>query len=182
MDICHFNKVDKNSIVADFTDDGLHRLSLTIPLLSRHTNKIICVIGQNPSKANQYVADKTLHYLEKYIFEKMPEYSKIIMLNLYSRIDTKKELPTDLERQDCNKKIQSIMKNNAVFLIVYGKLKNQGKYKFIEKARELKSLLKNKKVLKIDIGSQYAPHPGNKNIYYGNFCHGVTNYDFSDIE
>lgn len=182
MDICHFNKVDKKNIVADFTDDGLHRLSLTIPLLNRDNNKIICVIGQNPSKANQYFADKTLHYLEKYIFEKMPEYTKIIMLNLYSRIDTKKEFLTDLERPDCTKKIQTIMKNNTDFLIVYGKLKNQGKYKFREKARELKLLLKNKKVHKIDIATQYAPHPGNKNIYYGNFCHGVTDYDFSDIE
>ena len=182
MDICHYEKVDKENIVADFRDNNLHRLSLTIPLLERNTDKTICIIGQNPSKANQDIADKTLYYLERYIFEKMPQYSKIVMLNLYSRVDTKKEYKTNLENDKFNKIVDDLIEQHSDFLIVYGKLKNQGQYNFISKAKKLKVLLENKKVFKIDINTNFAPHPGNNKIYYGNFCHNVTTYDFLDIE
>jgi len=104
MNICHFERADKASIVADFTEDGLHRVSLAIPFLDRASGKTICVIGQNPSKANSEVADKTLHFIERYIYEKMPDHSKIVMLNLYSRVDTSKEQTTDLERAECIRK------------------------------------------------------------------------------
>ncbi len=182
MDICHYEKVDKENIEAYFSEDGLYRLYLSIPLLDRVGNRTICIVGQNPSKANENVADKTLHYLEKFVFEKMHAYSKIIMLNLYSRVDTTKNSSDNLESESCVAKFRKIIHENSDFLIVYGKLKNQGAYKFIEKAKELRMLLKDKNVFKIDAGLEYAPHPGNKVIYYGNYCFGVTEYDFSDVQ
>ena len=98
MDIQHYEKVDTDNVVANFTDDLLHRSSLIIPILERDTDQTICIIGQNPSHANQEYADKTLQYFEKFIFQNLPQYSKIIMLNLYSRVDTKKEFKDDLEK------------------------------------------------------------------------------------
>ena len=133
-------------------------------------------MGQNPSKASIKVADKTLHYIERYVYENMPEYSQIIMLNLYSRLDTNKTATTDLIRLECERLFRSIIRENSDFLIVYGKLKNQGSYKFVKKSRLLKNHLKNKMVYKIDIGSEYAPHPGNQKIYYGNYCYDFTEY------
>ncbi len=90
MDVRHFHKVDSNNIVADFTKDGLHRSSLTVPLLERGNGKTLCVIGQNPSAANIEFADKTVHYVEKYVFQNLPQYSNIIMLNLYSGLIQRK--------------------------------------------------------------------------------------------
>ena len=181
MNVCHFNKVDSNNIVADFTDDGLHRSSLTIPLLGRGDGKNLCVIGQNPSAANEEFADKTVHYVERYVFENLPQYSTIIMLNLYSRVDTKKEFTDDLRREETNKKFRKILDENTDYLAVFGRLKNKGSYKFIHRGKEVQELLKGKRVFKIDIGSDYAPHPGNFKILYWNYCHGITHYDFSDI-
>ena len=112
----------------------------------------------------------------------MPEYSKIIMLNLYSRVDTTKSSLNDLECKSCVSQFKKIIEENSDFLIVYGKLENQGAYRFIDKAKELKKLLEGKNVFKIDAGLKYAPHPGNNLIYYGNYCYGVTKYDFSDLK
>jgi len=181
MVIYHIDEVDKANIKADFTDDNLHRSSLFIPFLNRNESNTLCIIGQNPSKANNEVADKTLRYLERFIYDKMPEYSNIIMLNLYSRVDTEKSHVNDLERPSCNEKVASVIESNSNFLIVYGKLTNQGGYRFIEKSTELKNLLHEKNVFKIDIGSCFAPHPGNPKIHYSNYSHGITCYDFSDV-
>ena len=177
MEVCHFSKVDLDNITEHFSDDKLHRAYLDIPLANREGGRVICIIGQNPSQANIKIADKTLHYLERYVYENMPEYSRIIMLNLYSRLDPKKSSKTDLIRLECERLFRRIIKDNTDFLIVFGKLKNQGAYKFVKKAELLKKHIEGKAVYKIDICSDYAPHPGNIKIYYGNYCYGVTEHE-----
>ena len=169
MDVCHFYKVDLEHIQEYFSEDRLHRAYLDIPLLNRETNKTICIIGQNPSKADVNVADKTLNYLERYVYEKMPAYSRIIMLNLYSRMDTRKSETTDLNRLDCERLFRKIIKHNTDFLVVFGKVKNEGSYKFIKKSELAARLLKGKNIYKIDVGTEYAPHPGNPSIKYQNY-------------
>ena len=169
MSIFHFDKVDISRIGADFTEDEHHRKSLIIPFQERSDFRNLCIIGQNPSKANKQVADKTLYYLEKFVYEKMPEYSQITMLNLYSRMDTTKNKKDDLIREECQSNYIEHISNNNDFLIVFGKLKNQGSYKFKDRARQLKNLLAGKNVYKLDIDTDYAPHPGNKVILYRNF-------------
>lgn len=176
MKVCHFNKVDLPNISEHFTSDGKHRSLLDIPLLNRPDGKTICIIGQNPSEANSKYADKTIHYLERYVYEKMPSYSRIMMLNLYSRLDTDKSATTDLLRFECEWVLRRIVRANTEFLIVFGQLKNQRAYKFPKKEELLKKNMKGKNVYKIDIGSSYAPHPGNKAICYGNYCYGITTH------
>jgi len=181
MSICHFYKVDIDNIEAKFTSDELHRSCLAIPFLEREGDRKLCIIGQNPSNANEEVADKTLHFLERFVFETLPHYTRITMLNLFSRVDTDKSKTTDLLRLECEREYRRNIKEHNEFLIVFGLIKNQGAYNFKKKALSLKKQLANKNVYKIDIGTAYAPHPGNKKIYYGNYCFGVTNYDFNEI-
>lgn len=170
MDIQHYEKVDIDNIVANFTDDLLHRSSLVIPLLERNTDKTICIIGQNPSHANQEHADKTLRYFENFIFQNLPQYSKIIMLNLYSRVDTQKEFKDDLEREETRKELCTYLKENSDFILAFGASKKDGAYDFHLKFRELIPLLNGKNIYKIDIGNtNYPPHPGNSKIFYNNF-------------
>ena len=59
MSICHFYKVDHNNIEANFTNDELHRSTLTIPFQERPSEFKLCIVGQNPSAANEVEADKT---------------------------------------------------------------------------------------------------------------------------
>jgi hypothetical protein len=179
----HYEKVDTKNIEEKFSSNRLHRFSLTIPLLERSSNKTLCIIGQNPSKANEEVADKTLNYLERYVFENMPEYSKIIMLNLYTRVDTNKHEKTNLEDPAYSRYLRALIDNHPDYLIVIGKVKSEGSYKFKEKAKELKLLLKGKNIYRLRLpGADYAPHPGNPKILYNNSSLDIATYDFSDIK
>jgi hypothetical protein len=182
MNIPHSEKVDINNIIANFTNDLLHRSSLIIPFLERNTNKVICIIGQNPSNANQEHADKTLQYFENFIFQNLPQYSKIIMLNLYSRVDTQKEFTDDLEREETSKELFRYLKENSDFILAFGASKKDGAYDFYAKFEELKPLLNNKNIFKIDIGNTtYPPHPGNPKIFYKNFDLKLTRCTLLDV-
>lgn len=173
----HYIKVDIKNIKACFSSDKKHRFSLTVPFLERDCDNTICVIGQNPSCANEQKADKTLRYVEHYVFEKLKKYSNIIMLNLYTRVDTKKKEKTDLCHPDYAEYLKTVISNNSDFFIVFGKTKNEGAYEFTKKAQEIKEALKDKNVFKLDLkGAQYAPHPGNPKILYNNIELGTTKY------
>lgn len=180
MVIYHYDKVNLKKIVANFTADRLHRSSLWIPFINRQNGKTLCIVGQNPSEAGKLIADKTVRYLEEFVFKTLPQYSSIIMLNLFSRIDTQKIYQTDLIRLSCEHELREIIKCNSDFLIVQGKLKDEGYYKFKKRARQFHSLLSSKTVLKIDLGTTYAPHPGNSKILYNKFGFDLVGYDFLD--
>ena len=104
----------------------------------------------------------------------MPRYSNIVFLNLYSRVDTKKIVTTDLIRSSCEKKLGKIIQNESDFLIIYGKLKKQRGYNFINKAKELFVLLQNKNNYKINIGTMYPPHLENFKIFYRSILYFQT--------
>jgi hypothetical protein len=170
MEIFHFEKVDTSNIIANFTEDSLHRSSLIIPFIERDTDKVICIIGQNPSNANQKYADKTLFYFEKFIFQNLPQYSKIIMLNLYSRVDTQKEFKDNLETEETNRELLKYLNENTDFILAFGASKKDGAYDFYSKFKKLKPFLKDKNIYKLNIGNtNYPPHPGNPKICYSNF-------------
>ena len=180
MIVYHYNQADLKRIVADFSADGLHRSSLWIPFVERQGGKTLCVVGQNPSDAGELVADKTVRYLEEFVFKNLPQYSGMMMLNLFSRIDTQKVFQTDLMRISCERKLRGIIQGNSDFLIVQGKLRDEGSYKFKKRARQIHSLLRNKNVFKIDIGTAFAPHPGNPKILYNKLGFQLAGYNFSD--
>ena len=83
-------------------------------------------------------------------------------------------------RISCERKLREIIQGYSDFLIVQGKLRDEGSYKFKKRARQIHSLLHNKNVFKIDIGTTFAPHPGNPKILYNKFGFQLTGYDFSD--
>lgn len=182
--VSHFNEVDKDNIKAFFSaDKKKHRISLEIPFLNRSVNKSLCIIGQNPSVADKERADPTIRSLEKYVYHKLQQYSKIIMLNLYTRVDTNKDYLDDLIRDEFQEEIDEIIKNNSDFLIVWGKFENDKIYNFIEKAIALKPKLNNKNVFKIDLnnGSKFAPHPLNREIKKSRVFLPLTFYNFEDV-
>lgn len=182
MSVPHFSEVHAARIEAVFSVDGQHRSLLRLPFLHRGSGKTLCVLGQNPSCANENHADKTVHYLERFAFERLPDVSQLLMLNLYSRIDTKKDKTAHPNDPECDLNLRRTILENNEFLMVFGELKNQGVYRFRDRAAELRQLFVGKTVNKIDIGTLYAPHPGNWKIHYSNFSFGVASYDFSELE
>jgi hypothetical protein len=179
--IPHFEHVDLPNIQSCFFDDRSHRAYLKIPFTGARGTETLCVIGQNPSSADEREADKTIHYLEKLIYLKHSQYRQLIVLNLYSQVDTTKTAQARPLHPKCEEMFNCILGEEANFLVVFGKLKNKGQYCFLDRARQIESLLWSKRVLKLDIGTQYAPHPGNPKIFYHNFDVDFSSYTFADI-
>jgi hypothetical protein len=142
----------------------------------------VCAIGQNPSYANQTICDKTIRYIEQLVYHQFPGAAGVEILNLYSRIDTKKTHRTDLLSLAAARETRRKIKQHEEFLIFAGKNKKQGAYNFQKRTMQLRRLLRGKRVWKIEIGTDYAPHPGNQRITYTNLTHPIGPYTFADLD
>lgn len=167
--IRHFNEVDHAAIEAQFFGGRKHRAFLRIPFRRSGKARTLCVIGQNPSLADENQADSTIRYLEELIYLTQPHYTELLMLNLYSRVDTTKAQTDDLLDSECLKFFNSALLEHNEFLLVYGRMKNEGAYKFPERAAEITPALRGKTTLMLGLGTSYPPHPGNPRILYRNF-------------
>lgn len=156
----HFEHVDLPNVQSCFFDDRSHRAYLKIPFAGVRGTETLCVIGQNPSAADEREADKTIHYLEKLIYLKHSQYRQLIVLNLYSQVDTTKTEQAQPLHPKCEEILNRMLGEESNFLVIFGKLSNQGRYCFLDRARQIEPLLRSKCVLKLDLGTQYAPHPG----------------------
>ncbi|MFC4864026.1 DUF1643 domain-containing protein [Pseudomonas sp. MAHUQ-62] len=181
LPIPHFEHVDLANVQSYFSEDRSHRAYLKIPFSGTRGTETLCVIGQNPSAADECKADKTIHYLEKLIHLKHFKYRQIIILNLYSQIDTNKTKQTSPLLPKCEAIFNRIIDEETNFLVVFGRLTNQGRYRFLDRARKIEPLLQSKRVFKLDLNTSYAPHPGNSKILYRNFNVDFSPYSFADI-
>ncbi|MBS3911248.1 MAG: DUF1643 domain-containing protein [Hydrogenophaga sp.] len=166
--VLHSEQIDLASVRAEFFDNRRHRGSLFLPF-SQRTGRTLCIIGQNPSDADERCADKTIRYLENLIYDTQPQYGALLVLNLYSRVDTQKSATEDLLHARCAKILDTAIQRHEDILLVYGKLRVQGAYDFPDRARAVAAQLNFKNVFKLDIGTKYFPHPGNPKILYRNF-------------
>jgi len=80
-------------VTARFSKDRRFRYRLEVtrkPKLAK--GKTACVVMQNPSYAGKDVADKSVQFMEKVVFEKgLPEFlgvKRLIVVNLFARIQT----------------------------------------------------------------------------------------------
>lgn len=180
--VSHNPMVRCEDVVADFSDDSLHRFSLHIPFGGLEHLKTLCVVGQNPSDAGKFIADKTIRYLEELIQHWGYPYGAIRVLNLYTRIDKYKTALEGLDHGDWRAPIVDAIAKNDDFLMFYGSLGNEGAYRFPERARVLAGLLARKNTYKLGINPQtkYPPHPGNPRIMYSNLDVGLAAYNFED--
>ncbi|MEZ2416123.1 DUF1643 domain-containing protein [Muriicola sp. E247] len=93
-----------------FSDCRQFRYLLTLKNLHRKPGKTVCVIMQNPSVADEDIADKSVQFLEKLIFEKeLPEFREVnqcIIVNQFARIQTR----------DFEGKKEDIGKQNDIYL------------------------------------------------------------------
>ena len=83
------------TVTAQFGWEGdvLYRYRLEFTLKdAAHIGKTACVVMQNPSYANEHVADKSVQFMEKVVFKKgLPEFEgvrRLIVVNQFARIQT----------------------------------------------------------------------------------------------
>lgn len=164
----HYEAVDLDGLRAIFVRGRTHRALLKIPFRDRPPGPTLCVVGQNPSDAGENHADKTVRYLERYVHSKLPQYAGMLMLNLYTRVDKRKEL-CDVAHSQADRILRCAIRAHQDFLFVFGKVKNQRAYRFRDRLAELEPLFPGKNILQLDLGTDYPPHPRNSQILYQNF-------------
>ena len=93
------------SIRADFSTEGgvLYRYRLEVKLSGAlKSSRTVCAVMQNPSYAGEEMADKSVQFLEKNIFElDLPEFEsvgRLIVVNQFARVQTRDfvGLPSDI--------------------------------------------------------------------------------------
>ena len=90
-----YEHIDTVSVTAQFAWEGdlRYRYRLEIALKDvASTGKTACVVMQNPSYANEHVADKSVQFMEKVVFkEGLPEFEgvrRLIVVNQFAHIQT----------------------------------------------------------------------------------------------
>jgi|GEM_PF-777465 len=88
-----YKHIEGVKVKADFSEDLRYRYRLEITLRNAPASgKTACVVMMNPSYANEEVADKSVQFMEKIVFQKqLPEFAgvkKLIVVNQFAFIQT----------------------------------------------------------------------------------------------
>lgn len=123
-----YNHIDNLKVTAKFSDDNKFRYKLEAIKTDRidSDRKTVCVIMQNPSDANENVADKSVQFIEKLIFnEDYKEFEnvyKIIVVNQFAYIQ-KKDFKGDdgVIGSENDEYIKSAINESNIILVAWGK-------------------------------------------------------------
>lgn len=99
-----YRHIDGVNVTAQFANDGSlrFRYRLEIILQALPTGRTACVVMQNPSYAGEDIADKSVQFMEKVVFQKgLTEFvgvRRLIVVNQFARIQTNQfqGLPSDI--------------------------------------------------------------------------------------
>lgn len=84
----HFNRVNLNTIRADFSSDKKHRYTLQMEyqpdLLESTRDQTTTVIMKNPSSANEQRSDSTIRKVETFVFLRFPQTRYLNILNIFA--------------------------------------------------------------------------------------------------
>jgi hypothetical protein len=119
----HINDV---SVTALFATDGEIRYRYRLEIARYNvTGKTVCVVMQNPSYASEEVADKSVQFMEKVVFEKgLAEFcgvSRLIVVNQFARIQTNgfRGLPEEVGSQN-DAAIREALVESDIVIIGWG--------------------------------------------------------------
>lgn len=121
-----FRHLDGLKVNAVFSDCGNYRYLMEIKKEDHPSGKHICAIMLNPSIADEKLADKSVQFLERLIFEKPSPYLKdmgaLSIVNLFAFIQTRKFQGNPEQAGPDNDQylLEAIAKSDMV-LIAWGK-------------------------------------------------------------
>lgn len=113
-------------VKAQFSNCKKFRYQLTIENTTKTNGDSLCVIMQNPSAADEIIADKSVQFLEKLIFEKEVELFRnvktIIVVNQFAFVQTNGFVgsPNKIGKEN-NRYIRQAIEDSNIILIAWGK-------------------------------------------------------------
>ena len=121
-----FKHIDGVNVEAKFSKNLRFRYRLEITLKnSASFGKTACVVMQNPSYAGEDLADKSLQFMEKVVFQKnLPEFAgvqRLLVVNQFARVQTKnfQGLPSEIGSKN-NMAIKSALKESDIIILGWG--------------------------------------------------------------
>lgn len=123
-----YKHIDGVEVAAQFSEeDGLrYRYRLEVVLKDTPpTGKTVCVVMQNPSYAGEDVADKSVQFMEKVVFQKgLPEFrgvNRLIVVNQFARIQTNRfqGLPHEIGANN-DSAIEAALNDSEIIIVGWG--------------------------------------------------------------
>lgn len=121
-----YQHIKNVSVTAQFAWEGEVRYRYRLEVARGGTSgKTVCVVMQNPSYASEDVADKSVQFMEKVVFEKgLPEFdgvSRLIVVNQFARIQTNgfRGLPEEIGVQN-NAAIREALQESDIVVLGWG--------------------------------------------------------------
>lgn len=118
--------IENTEVAAKFSKDKKYRYRLEITLKKTLPGKTACVLMQNPSYANEEVADKSVQFMEKVVFQKnLPEFrgvTRLIVVNQFARIQTHnfRGLREEIGRLN-NRAIEAAFRESKMIILAWGR-------------------------------------------------------------
>ena len=116
------------TVIAQFAEEGglRYRYRLEINLQAEAIDeKTVCVVMQNPSYAGEDVADKSVQFMEKVVFQKgLPEFKgvrRLIVVNQFAHIQTNdfQGLPHEIGAHN-NAAIEAALNESDIIILGWG--------------------------------------------------------------
>ncbi|HTA95863.1 MAG TPA: DUF1643 domain-containing protein [Verrucomicrobiae bacterium] len=119
-----YKHIEGVKVTAEFDKNYRYRLDISLinPAQSRKT---ACVVMQNPSDAGEEIADKSVQFMEKVVFQKnLPEFTgvqRLIVVNQFAHIQTNKfrGLPGEIGSKN-DVAIKSALKESDIIILGWG--------------------------------------------------------------
>jgi hypothetical protein len=121
-----YKHIDGVKVFAQFSKDKKYRYRLEIVSQSKPAQEeTVCVVMQNPSRADEEVADKSVQFMEKVVFQKgLPEFCgvwRLIVVNQFAYIETNNfEGRTDQIGLKNNLAIESALSESDIIILGWG--------------------------------------------------------------
>lgn len=165
MQYKHIDNVDVSAKFSDNKRIGRYRLEVVHKKRLKKA-KTVCVVMQNPSKADEGVADKSVQAIEKVVFEKkykeLDNIGRLIIVNQFAAYQTNDFKGDDNLKDDKNdKEIELAIKEADIILIAWGcSNKYKARKEYIEGLIRKEQNKKKKKVYRTSIHPSRVKYEG----------------------
>jgi hypothetical protein len=182
-----------STVPNNITEDALYRFKMTIPFKERNNTRKAIVIMKNPSKAGKFdsdvqkkISDETIYRVTDYLYKHEQNFSKVIILNLFSIYSSifDENVDVDLifgnDNMNLNNNVllstlEEVQEDDRVIVAWGGYPKRIGfRGDYRSRIKEVEALLDGLTLWRVgelvQVGSRYFPQ------------HGLNWYDFEELK
>ena len=125
-----YRHIEGVSVKAEFSPDRKYRYRLEITKAGvGAAGRMACVIMQNPSYANEEIADRSVQFMERIVLtSRLPQFpgeGKVTVVNLYAYIQTKDFVPAPEKIGPRNDQaIEDAIRESEIVILAWGSSKS----------------------------------------------------------